>query len=263
MPAVARALALLDRLAEQRRPMSVARLAAELALPKSSVHGLCHTLLALGYLRRQDDGSLVIGPRVMRLAEAFLAGTDVAREFDTLWQAGAPLGTPDETVVLSVLDGAEVVYLAVRNGTRPLNLAFTKGMRLPAHLAATGRAMLALLDPAALPRPLASAPLPALTPRSLTDPAALAAELAATRERGYSIDDEGVRMGVVGLAAAVLDAAGRPLAGVGVCLNKTTLDAAELARQRQRVLDAAALLSQRLGGGGPPLSPPLQPATSA
>ena len=42
--------------------------------------------------------------------------------------------------LLSVLDGADVVYLAARNGARPLGLAFAKGMRLPAHLAATGRA---------------------------------------------------------------------------------------------------------------------------
>ena len=84
MPAVVRALALLERLAQQRQPMSMARLATDLALPKSSVHGLCSTLLSLGYLRRQADGGLSIGPRVMSLAAAFVAGTDVAREFDAL-----------------------------------------------------------------------------------------------------------------------------------------------------------------------------------
>ena len=57
VPAVTRALALLDRLALQREPMSLAKLTAELALPKSSVHGLCNTLMSFGYLRRQPDGS--------------------------------------------------------------------------------------------------------------------------------------------------------------------------------------------------------------
>lgn len=260
VPAVARAMALLDRLAQQRRPIHMARLATDLGLPKSSVHGLCNTLLALGYLRRLDDGSLTLGARVMTLAEAFLAGTDVAREFEALWRDQPP----EETVVLSVLDGAEVVYLAVRNGTLPLSLAFTRGMRLPAHLAATGRAMLARLAPADLRAQLGTGPLPALTPRSLVEPAALAAELAATRLRGHSTDDEGVRMGVYGLGAAVLDAGGRPIAGVGICLNKTTLEAAELARQTRRVIDAAAELSRRLGGGVPsPATPTTPPATSA
>ena len=73
VPAVARALTLLDRLARGREPMTLARLSSELALPKSSVHGLCTTLVSFGYLRRQADGSFLIGPRVMGLAEAFVA----------------------------------------------------------------------------------------------------------------------------------------------------------------------------------------------
>ena len=43
-------------------------------------------------------------------------------------------------MILSVLDGADVVYVAVRNGIRPLGMAFSVGMRLPAYRAATGRA---------------------------------------------------------------------------------------------------------------------------
>jgi DNA-binding IclR family transcriptional regulator len=259
VPAVVRALAVLERLAQQRQPMSMARLASDLALPKSSVHGLCNTLLSFGYLRRQADGGLSIGPRVMSLAEAFVASTDVAREFDALWLSAAPQEAPDETVLLSVLDGGDVVYLAARNGTQPLGLAFTPGMRLPAHLAATGRAMLAYLAPARASgtadvdgNALAGAGLlAAMTPRSLTAPAELAAELALTRQRGYSVDDEGVRLGLFCLAAPVFDAHARPVAGIGVCLNKATLDDACLARQQQRVVDIAHALSDRLGGESP------------
>ena len=112
MPAVTRALALLERLAQQREPMSLAQLTAELALPKSSVHGLCSTLMSFGYLRRQPDGAFLIGPRVMSLAEAFVSGTDVAQEFNALWaDAGA---APAETVVLSVLNGTDALYVERR-----------------------------------------------------------------------------------------------------------------------------------------------------
>lgn len=251
VPAVVRAVALLDHLARQRQPMTMARLAAELSLPKSSVHGLCNTLLALGYLRRQPDGHLQIGPKVMGLAEAFLAGTDVTREFDALWQQAAK--GPEETVLLSVLDGAEVVYLAARNGSRPLGLAFTVGMRLPAHLAATGKAMLAFLEPAQVHQRLGRAPLPLLTGRGAADLAMLDDELALTRARGYSIDDEGVRLGVYCIAAPVFDAAGRPVAGIGICLNKAMLQRDDAVRERQHVLATARALSQRLGGTLPAL----------
>src|SRR3569832_1526198 len=60
VPAVSRALALMERLAGAREPMSLARLASDLALPKSSVHGLCNTLVSFGYLRRQPDGTFLI-----------------------------------------------------------------------------------------------------------------------------------------------------------------------------------------------------------
>src|SRR4029079_760358 len=145
VPAVSRALALLERLAGAREPMSLARLAGELALPKSSVHGLCSTLVSFGYLRRQPDGSFLIGPRVMCRAEAFVSGTDVAQEFNALWADSRAL--PEETVVLSVLSGPDALYVGVRNSARPLGLAFPVGMRLPAYLSGSGKAMLSLLPP--------------------------------------------------------------------------------------------------------------------
>ncbi len=246
VPAVVRAAALLDALARERQPMSMARLAEKLALPRSSVHGLCITLDSLGLLRRQPDGAFAIGPRVLHLAEAFVASTDVAHEFDALWAAGSP--APEETMLLSVLEGSEVMYLAVRNGTRPLGLAFSRGMRLPAHLAATGRAMLAFAEPAELRRLFGRRKLARMTARGPADVDALRAELAPYRRSGCSIDDENVRTGVYCLASPVFDASGRVAAAVGVCLNKLACSASELKRQRQRVTDAACTLSERVGG---------------
>ncbi|WP_372527163.1 IclR family transcriptional regulator [Piscinibacter sp.] len=249
VPAVTRALTLLDRLAEQRQPMSLARLAADLALPKSSVHGLCQTLVSFGYLRRHDDGSFVIGPRVMNLAEAFVASTNVAQEFNALWNRAAT--PPDETIILSVLNGREVVYVAARHGARPLGLAFNVGMRLPAHLAATGKAMLAFHEPEFVRKLFPGDPLPTMAGKGPKTVAALMKELALTRRRGHSVDDEGVREGVYCLGAPVFDASGRPVAGVGVCINKAMLGADGGERHHRAVVHAARVLSQRLGGDFP------------
>lgn len=246
VPAVTRALTLLDRLAQHREPMSLAQLTAELALPKSSVHGLCNTLMSFGYLRRQPDGTFLIGPRVMSLAEAFVSGTDVAQEFNALWvDAGA---APEETVVLSVLSGADALYVAVRNSARPLGLAFNVGMRLPAYLSGSGRAMLAYRDPEEV-RKLFAGGLPThLTRKGPRDVEALQKELALNRKRGYSIDDEAVREGVYSFGAPVFDATGQVIAGVAVCINKALLGADRGERHREAVLAVARTLSQRLGG---------------
>ena len=159
-------------------------------------------------------------------------------------------------MILSVLGGADVLYVAVRNGARPLGLNFSVGMRLPAHLSATGQAQLAYLPPAEVVQLLAGAgkTLPRLTSRGPGTLGALAKLLRSTRERGHSVDDEGVREGVVGIAAAVFDASGKAVAGVGVCLHKPTLDAAREARQRAVVVSAARTMTERLGGSFPALN---------
>jgi DNA-binding IclR family transcriptional regulator len=243
---VTRALALLDRLALQREPMSLAQLTSELALPKSSVHGLCNTLMSFGYLRRQPDGAFLIGPRVMSLAEAFVSGTDVAQEFSALW---ADAGTaPEETVVLSVLSGTDALYVAVRNSARPLGLAFNVGMRLPAYLSGSGKAMLAFREPDQVRKMFASGLPTHLTRKGPREVDGLMKELALTRKRGYSIDDETVREGVYSFGAPVFDAGGAAVAGVAVCINKALLGADRGDRHREAVLSVARTLSQRLGG---------------
>lgn len=247
VPAVVRALAVLELLARARQPMSMARVAARLDLPKSSVHGLCNTLLGLEYLRRASDGALQIGPAVMALAEAFVASTSVAAEFDRLWASNPP----EETLILSVLNGADVIYVGVRHGARPLGLAFHVGMRLPAYLSATGKSLLAHLPAERMRRVLPPDPLPRLTAHGPASADELQRELEAARAQGYSVDDEAIREGVVAIAAPIFDASGQAVAAVGVCLNKSVLAAGQMARQQQVVQEAARTLSRRLGARYP------------
>lgn len=249
VPSVSRALTLLERLAGAREPMSLARLATDLVLPKSSVHGLCSTLVSFGYLRRLMDGSFTIGPRVMGLAEAFVSGTDVAQEFNALWADSGC--APDEAVVLSVLSGGDALYVAVRNSARPLGLAFTVGMRLPAYLSGSGKAMLSLMPCDDVRRLYAGGLQARLTRKGPRDVEALLKELALTRKRGYSVDDEAVREGVCSFGAPVFDASGQAVAGVAVCVNKAVLGARRSPAYRQLALDVARSLSERLGADRP------------
>ena len=250
VPAVSRALALLERLAGAREPMSLARLAGELALPKSSVHGLCNTLVSFGYLRRQSDGAFLIGPRVMGLAEAFVSGTDVAQEFNALWTDSGI--APEETVVLSVLSGTEALYVGVRKAARPLGLAFNVGMRLPAYLSGSGKAMLAWLPADEVRRRFASGLGARLTKKGPRDLEALLKELTLARRRGYSVDDEGVREGVYSFGAPVFGASGDAVAAISVCINKALLGADRGGRHRDAALAVAADLSRRIGGDARP-----------
>src|SRR6202008_1926714 len=72
-------------------------------------------------------------------------------------------------------------------------------------------------------------------------------ELAATRRRGYSVDEEAVREGVCAFGAPVFDATGHAVAGIAVCVNKALLGVGKGSRYRRLALDVAAALSERLG----------------
>ena len=76
-------------------------------------------------------------------------------------------------------------------------------------------------------------------------------ELALTRKRGYSVDDESVREGVYSFGAPVFDAAGVAVAGVAVCINKALLGSDGGERHRLVALSVASALSRRLGGVAP------------
>lgn len=243
VPAIERAAAVLDRIAEGATPLSLAALARELRLPKSSVHGICQTLCALRLLRQQDGG-FVLDTHVLQWSQAFIAQSDVVREFHALLAADPRLGP--HTVSLSTRDGADVVYLACRNGSAPLGFSFRVGMRLPAVFTATGKAMLAQLDDeafaAALPQPWPAS----LTRHSVRNRTRLAGECATARTRGYAIDDGQVRDGMVCLGAAIVDRAGNPLAGLALSLTASEATPAILARTGAIIADLGRELSRRV-----------------
>lgn len=246
VPAVVRAVRLLDLLAEAPHPLSLGTLTARLGLPKSSVHGLLMTLVQSGLVTRFEDGSYHLGLHVMDLAHAFLARTDLTSEFVSVWRSLALL--PEETIILSVLDGADVVYVACRNGSRPLGVGFRIGMRLPANCTASGKALLSSLPASRVKELMAASGLRKLTKKKTGGMTGLFRQLAAARKRGYAIDDEETRDGMICFGAPVFDVrSGEAVAGVAVSLLKSTAGARQRDHAAQAVMRTAQVLSQRLG----------------
>ncbi|QBI55186.1 IclR family transcriptional regulator [Streptomonospora litoralis] len=247
-PAVTRAAAILDLLAERRgQAVPLADLARGLGLAKSSVSNICNALVESGLLRRTPEG-FGLGRRLVGYAEAYLAGVDIVREFQDVCRERA--GSQEETVQLAVLSetGLEVVYLARRDGRHPVVLASQIGRPLPATTTATGKAMLAELAPQELALRLAAGPLPRLTGHSISEPDELRRDLAAVRERGYALDEGETLDGLLCLAATVPGAATR---GQAAAVSFTGLaTAASADRQRERAAELRALardLGARMG----------------
>ena len=246
VPAVARAVRLLDTLAAAREPLTLAALTSLLRLPKSTTHALCSTLAQAGMLTRFETGAYHLGAHVMDLAHAYLSRTDLTAEFVKVWDSMAML--PEETIILSVLDGTDVVYLACRNGSRPLGVTFRIGMRLPANCTATGKALLSTLTPPRISELFRGQGFRTLTKKSISNLDSLLVDLNKVRRNGYSVDNEETREGMVCYGAPVFDSRGEEaVAGVAVSMLKADSNTARATVATEAVRRLAAVLSQRLG----------------
>jgi DNA-binding IclR family transcriptional regulator len=195
-PAVTRAGAILDLLAENAgEAAGPSELARRLGLPKSSIANICNALAEIGLVRRIGTG-FALGRRLAELGGAYLASVDQVQEF---YDAARLLPTgSEETVQLAILDGLEMTYLARHDGRQPVRLTSQIGRRLPATVTATGKAALASLAEDDLERRLGGVEmLPVFTPNSIGSVEGLRENLAAVRQRGYSMDDEETVEGVV------------------------------------------------------------------
>lgn len=244
-PAVIKAAHVLDVLSQAPAPLSLAELSRLVDIPKSSLHTICNTLFHLRLLKRTDTGHMSMGPHVMGWANGFLARSDVTQEFFAAWEEVNEL--PRETITLSVLDGSSVVYVACRNGTRPLGVTFRIGMRLPAPYTATGKAMLSTLDEAEVRKAFGSTWPEPLTPAGTPDLEAFLAELEEVRTRGYSIDDGEVRDGMHCFGAPVFDSNGKTVAGVAVSLLSLEVNPQTQDMAGRAIRKLADRLSERMG----------------
>ncbi len=248
VPALERAIVVLDALAASSEPLSLAALTARVGFPKSTVLGICATLVHGGLLARRPDGAYQLGVRLVDLAHAYLAKADLTSEFVASFESLAPM--LEDTVLLAVLDGRDVVYVACRNGSHGLSLNYRIGMRLPATCTASGKALLATM-PAADVLDRFGPTLPALTDHSITSTQKLLADLVVARERGYAEDREETRAGMCCIGAPVFDAAGRhAIAAVAISLVSVEFESPKRSETVARVKELAASLSTRLGAPG-------------
>jgi DNA-binding IclR family transcriptional regulator len=149
---------------------------------------------------------------------------------------------------LAIMHGRDVIYVIEERAIGRPPLITDVGVRLPAHLTASGRAMLAQMPPAQV-RALYSEPdsfvlRNDLGPRSYT---ALRHLLVDTRRQGFASEDGEVTPEFASVAVAVSDRTGYPVAAVAVTFPSAEADGAERERLAARVAKTAAELSRRLG----------------
>lgn len=196
-----RALTILETLATSEQKRSLAELATELSLPRSSLHGLLRTLERRGWVEADEsDQRFGLGVRALLIGDSYVnTDASVLRAQPAMDMLSERSG---ETVHLGRLDGRNIVYLAKRESIHPLRLYSAVGRRLPAHATALGKALLAARPDTEVASIVGSS-LVELTPNTITRHVDLDADLAGVRLRGYAIDDEENSAGIRCFAVAL------------------------------------------------------------
>lgn len=252
VPAAENTLRILRWLSERRRPVSASSIARELGLPRSSVYHLLKVMEEQRFVVHLPEEKLYgLGVGAFQLSSAYLSQDPLARLAAPLLRA--LVDEAGESAHLAVLDGREVVYVVEERARHRPSLVTDVGVRIPAHLTASGRSMLAEL-PAAQVRALypdKSAFASRSEGTTVVGPRELRAELERTRVRGWAEEEGDVTPDFSSVAVAAHDHLGMPVAGLAVTYFAPRVDDARRAALVERLRRAARTLSARLYGVRP------------
>lgn len=244
VPSVTRAVALLNALAAGASPARLADLSRTLGIPRSSTLALCNTLVESGLLTRSAEGSYSLGPHVLELSRAYLADTDIHRSFEQI--VGQEGALEEHTLVLSVLEHTDVVYVGRRHGRRAVSVPYELGMRLPANCTASGKALLSELSDEEVRNRFADG-LQALTSHSIVDIEELLRDLARWRSAGFALDEQETALGMTCVGAVVYDSSRRAVAAIAMSAVTAALGEGTLEQTAAEVKRIAGQVSADLG----------------
>lgn len=244
VPAATRTLRVLKFLAAQPEPVPLDRIRRACALPRSTAYHLLQAMVDEGFVTHlEDEHRYGLG------VAAYEVGSGYSRQEPLHRLARRQLtGLVDQTgqsAHFVVLHGRDVLYVVEERAPGRPSLVTDVGVRLPAHLTASGRAILADL-PAAQVRALYPSRA-AFVERHGTGPAslhALRAVLAETRQRGHAVEDGDVTPEFASVAAAVRDHSGHPVGAVATTFESRATPSGLI----EATLQTAATLTRRLSG---------------
>ncbi|WP_353114451.1 IclR family transcriptional regulator [Microbacterium sp.] len=226
----------LEGLAAAGGQSSLTQLVDRTGIPLGTVHRMLQALAQQGYVRQDPDTRLyALGPTLIRVGgmSGRLLGSWSRPILNALVEATG------ETATLSLLDGADIVYIAQVPSPHNLRMLTQLGRRIPAASTAAGKALLSLLDDEQVADLFARHPVEPLTRRTIVDPAQFVDELAVVREKGFAVEDGEHELGVRAFAMPVRGE--RPMA-VAVSGPDTRLSTEGILAQVPTMQDVVARL---------------------
>jgi IclR family pca regulon transcriptional regulator len=224
---------------EGRASLSLSQIAELAGLDLSAAQRFTHTLLKLGYLRKDPaTRRLELSPRTLDMAAHFLAAHPLVKTaMPYLMHLSRET---EETVNLTLLDGVEIVFVARFLSRHVLNTDVVIGTRMPAYCTAPGRAILSRLPQDEAMAIIDACRLVAHTKHTTWRREDLVERLEQARRQGYETQFQEFIPGDASVAAAILDAKGRPRGAINVAASCSRYRMEEVAERFAPLAVAAA-----------------------
>lgn len=213
--AVEKAFRVLDTFDGGNSRQSLTQIAERAGLDRSAAQRFTHTLAKLGYLSKDPRTKFYeLTAKTLSLAYEYTRSSPVVlRAHPYLSHVNRTTG---ETVSLTVLEGAEIIYLSRYLSPNVLDTDVTIGCRLPAFCTSGGLAILSALPDDKVEQVLARSDLRPFTAKTVYEPEKVWQKIRETRARGFSLVDEQLYTGDISIGAPIVSADGQVLAAVSL-----------------------------------------------
>jgi IclR family acetate operon transcriptional repressor len=241
---VAKALQVLECVAEEGRELALTEICYKVQLPKTTVFRYLHTLRRAGFIAYDPQSDRYrIGVRLWALGQS-------ASSRNVLCTVARPIMKAlrdrfNETVNLAELEGREVVYLEIVESRRSLRMQAKIGGSDPAYSTAVGKALLAFLPEADWPEHLPDR-WEARTPHTLTSFETLRQELGRVQARGYALDRGENEEGCCCVGAPIFHPGGQVIASLSLSAPESRVPPALESEIARGVVAASQEISARL-----------------
>ena len=232
---------LLALVLESEAPRPLGELAADAGLPKSTASRLLGALERNGLVEQEGlRGAFRAGPVMARYAGRGISARRIVEAAERPMAALAD--ATGETINVAVASPGGVEHLAQVESRHYLGTSHWVGRKVPYHCSANGKVLLAFAAAGAV-----EGQLEALTSRTITEPALLAAELADVRRESFATAVDELELGLSAVAAPVLDESGRAVAALSISGPTLRLSPRRVAELQPIVIKQARALAELLG----------------
>ena len=242
---VDKALSILECFSDGVSELSLKQLAEKTGLYKSRILRLCGTLIAHGFLIRQESSLYSLGPKLMMLGKMYERSNSLISVARPILRELASI--TGESAKLFVIQGTKRICLVREKGTYPLSYHVEEGESFELYAGAGGKVLLAYTSKEFCDQVLGEKVLERLTPTTIVERSRLEEEFAAIRERGYGSSNGELFTEVAGMAAPVFDHENKVCAALAIAgpVQRFTQERRE--EMLDSLLASARRLSQLLG----------------